>query len=215
MIAKKSTTASKPTKKPSILKTVRLLDFHVYDDKTTEPDPSSSDDSSTDNVKSKSDDGNFVIQMFGIDESGETYAILINDFHPFFYIKVGDDWNQGTVNQLCQHIKNKIGKYFEDSIISATIVDYNKLYGFSAGKKHKFAKFVFKTTAAFNKTKGLWYEYIKTDAGGNDRKPRPLQFSGISLQLYESSIPPILRYFHINNVSPSGWISIPLTKLKK
>jgi len=211
MIAK-----TKATKKPSVLKTVRLLDFHVYDDKTTVPDSSSSsDDSSMDNPKSKSDDGNFIIQMFGIDESGETYAIMIDDFHPFFYIKVGDDWNQGTINQLCQHIKNKIGKYFEDSIISATIVDYNKLYGFSAGKKHKFAKFVFKTTAAFNKTKGLWYEYVKTDTGGNDRKPRPLQFSGVTLQLYESSIPPILRYFHISNVSPSGWISIPLTKLKK
>lgn len=210
MIAKKST---KPTKKPTVLKTIRLLDFHMYDDKTTEPE--SSDDSSTDNAKkAKSDDGNFIIQMFGIDEAGETYAILIDDFHPFFYIKVGDDWTQGNVNQLQEHIKYKTGKYFEDSIVSATIVEHNKLYGFSGGKKSRFAKFVFKTTAAFNKVKGLWYEYIKTETG-NDRKPRPFHFSGVSLQLYESSIPPILRYFHINNVSPSGWISIPLTKLKK
>jgi hypothetical protein len=33
MIAKK---LAKPTKKPSILKTVRLLDFHVYDEKSNE-----------------------------------------------------------------------------------------------------------------------------------------------------------------------------------
>jgi DNA polymerase elongation subunit (family B) len=200
------------SRKPCILKSVRLLDFHVYDEKPEEPDIS--DESSGDQNK-PIEQGKFIIQMFGIDEYGETYAILIDDFHPFFFIKVGDNWTQGNVNQLSNFIQNKIGKYYQDSIVSATIVDYNKLYGFSAGKKSKFAKFVFKNVAAFNKVKGLWYEYVKGDNGENNRKSRPLQYSGINLQLYESSIPPVLRYFHIHNVSPSGWISVPLNKLKK
>jgi DNA polymerase elongation subunit (family B) len=200
------------SKKPCVLKTVRLLDFHVYDEKPEEQEIS--DDSSGDQNK-PIEQGKFIIQMFGIDEDGDTYAILIDDFHPFFFIKVGDNWTQGNVNQLSNFIQNKIGKYYQDSIVSATIVDYNKLYGFSAGKKSKFAKFVFKNVAAFNKVKGLWYEYVKGDNGENNRKSRPLQYSGINLQLYESSIPPVLRYFHIHNVSPSGWISVPLNKLKK
>ena len=37
-------------------------------------------------------------------------------------------------------------------------------------------------------------------------------FKGITLELYESTIPPLLRYFHIHNVSPSGWIFIHTTR---
>ena len=33
-------------------------------------------------------------------------------------------------------------------------------------------------------------------------------FKNIPLFIYESAIPPLLRYFHIKEISPSGWISI-------
>ena len=32
-------------------------------------------------------------------------------------------------------------------------------------------------------------------------------FSGTPTKIYESNIPPLLRFFHINDISPSGWIS--------
>jgi len=203
-------------KKPVIHKTFRLLDFHIYDEMVQSGGDSSSDDGSVDSdAKTKADAGKFVIQMFGINESGETCSFFVSDYQPFFFMKVGDQWNQGNVTQLSIEIKQKIGRYYEDAIVSATLVEFNKLYGFSAGKKHKFAKFVFKSQSAFNKVRGLWYQYIKTDDGRNDRKPFPLRSQGVTLELYESTIPPLLRYFHIQNVSPSGWVSIPLNKVTK
>ena len=203
---------SKIIKKPVVHKTFRLLDFHIYDDKPEVPEDNSSVDSDT---PAKRDDGTFVIQMFGINESGETCSLFVSDFQPFFFIKIGDQWNQGNVNLLANEIKQKIGRYYQDAIVSATLVEFNKLYGFSAGKKHKFAKFVFTSTAAFNKVRGLWYQYIKTEDGRSDRKPFPLRSQGVTLELYESTIPPLLRYFHIQNVSPSGWVSLPLNKVTK
>ena len=45
--------------------------------------------------------------MFGINEKGETAAIFVNGFTPFFYVKVGDDWNNSDrevfISQL-QHL---------------------------------------------------------------------------------------------------------------
>ena len=35
------------------------------------------------------------------------------------------------------------------------------------------------------------------------------------LEIYESCIPPLLRYFHIQTISPSGWVKINMTKSKK
>jgi len=33
--------------------------------------------------------------------------------------------------------------------------------------------------------------------------------------LYEANIPPLLRFFHIKDISPSGWIALPLKKIKE
>ena len=35
------------------------------------------------------------------------------------------------------------------------------------------------------------------------------------LEIYEGNIPPLLRYFHISQISPSGWINIKKGKPKQ
>ena len=51
---------------------LRLVDFNIKNDKEDE----------------------FKIQMFGLNEDGETYSIIVKDFTPFFYVKVGKNWNR-------------------------------------------------------------------------------------------------------------------------
>jgi DNA polymerase elongation subunit (family B) len=146
--------------------------------------------------------------MFGINEEGETSSIYVNDFHPFFFVKVSENWTQGNANLLLQEIKGKVGAFYENSILSAKLVDYHKLYGFSAGKMHKFVQITFQNTSVMNKVKNLWYDYT-----GEHRKFRKYLCQGVELELYESNIPPLLRYFHIHSISPSGWVSIPMNKM--
>ena len=203
----------KPKSKPkrAVLKTVRLLDFHIYDEKPEKEESSEDDDSVHETKKpyeSKIDESHFVIQMFGLNEEGETYSLFVSDFQPFFFVKVGNNWGQSTVNKLLSEIKQKLGKYYEQSIESAKLVEYNKLYGFSGGKLDKFAHFTFKNTSTMNKVKNMWYEY--TEDGY--RKSKSYIFEKTNLILYESSIPPLLRYFHIQNISPSGWVSVATSK---
>lgn len=195
-------------KKPIITKSFRLIDFHIYDEKVQNDNDSGSDSNDNEEkFKEKVDESKFVIQMFGVNEFGETCSIYVNDYNPFFFVKVGENWNQGNANALLQEIQKKVGKYYEESIIGAKIVDYHKLYGFSAGKMHKFVQLTFRNTSVMNKVKNLWYDYT-----GEERKFRKYFSQGVELELYESSIPPLLRYFHIHNVSPSGWVSIQLNK---
>ena len=35
----------------------------------------------------------FHIQMFGLNEHGETCSLYIKDFKPFIYIKMGNNWD--------------------------------------------------------------------------------------------------------------------------
>ncbi len=190
------------------VKSFRLLDFNVYDER---PERENSEGSGNRGVFK--DESTFIIQMFGINEEGKTCCLYINDFKPFFYVKVADDWTKREVNGLLGEIKKTIGRFYDESIISAELIEKNKLYGFTAGKKYKFVHFVFKNTNVMNKVKNMWYEY--SENGGRKMKSYmypPNSANQTALELYESSIPPILRYFHIHNISPSGWVYVSIDR---
>ena len=193
---------------PIMEKSCRLLDFNIYDESNEDAS------SGSDNDKSKNcDKKQFIIQVFGINEKGETFCLFINDYMPFFYIKVDEDWDFGKRDEFLGHIKNKVGKYFEDSIGECKLIKKKKLYGFDGGKEHKFIKISFKNTIVMNKVKNLFYDYNKKS--GRRLNPDGYYYNRSYLQLYEANIPPLLRYFHIKEISPSGWICIPLKKAKR
>ena len=186
--------------------TFRLLDFNIYNERIG--DANSSDGGK----KTYTDTNVFQIQMFGLNEHGETCSLLVSNFQPFFYVLVQDNWDIPTKNQFILYIKSKIGKYYEKSILEkeCIIVKRKKLYGFDAGKEYKFIKMVFTNMNAFNKTKNLWYSDYKQ---GRKLLKDGLVFNNYSTELYEANIPPLLRFFHIKDLSPSGWISISNKKI--
>ena len=202
-------------KRLTVAKSFRLFDFHVYDESPQKED-SGSDASSTEGTKpSNKDDQSFVIQMFGVNEKGDTCCIYVNDFQPFFFVKVGDNWDDYTARTFIDFIKKGVQKRYNESIASFKLVERQKLYGFSGGKSSKFIQIVFKNTTAMNRYKNLWYDYNQDGGDGNYRKRKPFIFNKVSIELYESNIPPLLRYFHIHNISPSGWVSFNTNRVLK
>ena len=210
-----SKTIIKRSKKPLIKKYFRLFDFHTYDEVNIEEDSDNNSESSYGNEKNKKfakDEKIFVIQMFGVNEKGETCSIYVKDFQPFFFILIGKEWKNQEIIEMVKEIKTRIGKKYNDSIVKHEIVEYNKLYGFTAGKRDKFVKLTFKNTEVMNRVKNLWYTYTENQ----ERKKTGFKFLNTNLELYESgNIPPLLRFFHINEITPSGWISFYLSRVTK
>jgi len=199
---------------PVVKKQVRLFSFQTYDEAPSKSNENSSDEEKANRYKDKQQ---FIIQMFGLNEKGETFCIYIRDFKPFFYVSVGDDWTPYNMRCLEEHVKKLLPKNMQESILSTELVDYNKLYGFTAGKKSKFVKFTFKNSIVMKKVRGLWIEYIEDQdrPGKNTSRMKTFIFQGLKLELYESNIPPLLRYFHIYNISPSGWVEIPTNRVER
>ena len=193
-------------------KVVKLFDFNVYNGNEAVQASSGSEEEYT----VKHDKANFMIQMFGVDEKGKTSCIIVEGFKPFFYVMVNDTWDIPTKTAFLEHMKEKVGKYYEKSIVDCVIIKRKKLYGFDGGKEHKFVKFEFENIACFNKAKNLWYgDYSVNPVNGrSDRKllPTGYMFRGTQTYLYEANIPPLLRFFHIKEISPSGWVVIPMKK---
>ncbi len=187
----------------------KLFDFNVFNDKSDDND--GSDDGE---YIAKKDNTNFMIQMFGINEQGKTCSILVEEYKPFFYVKVADNWTINLKNSFLLHLKQKVGAYYADSIIEAKLIQKKKLYGFDGGKEHKFVMLRFNNINAFNKVAKLWFK-VGTDDEGNYEKKLLLKgylYADTYTEIYESNIPPLLRFFHIKEISPSGWVSLPQGK---
>ena len=193
------------------MSTFRLLDFNVLNQSEEERDQDQDDDSCENEkqaYKQKTDTTKFLVQMFGINKIGKSCSIIVENFNPFFYVLVDETWKKSTKDQFLQHIKTKMGKYYANSINDCIIVKRKKLYGFDCGKTYKFIKIEFNSILSFNKAKNLWYsEYIQER--GRILLEDGYLFSNTKTRLYEANIPPLLRFFHICDISPSGWIMIP------
>jgi len=153
----------------------------------------------------------FLIQIFGVNELGQTFSVVVEGFKPFFYVMVNDNWNISIKDQFLEDIKKRMGKYYENTISECIIIKRKKLYGFDGGKEHKFIKLEFTSIWAFNKAKNLWYSDWTKD--GRKILENGYIFHNTKIRLYEANIPPLLRFFHIKDISPSGWIAVPNKKI--
>jgi DNA polymerase elongation subunit (family B) len=182
---------------------LRIFDFNVYNGKD------SSCESSDDEQNVYKDTNSFVIQIFGVNEQGKTFSVTAEGYKPFFYVMVDDKWNIQMKEEFQGHLKEKLGKYYQNSITECKIIKRKKLYGFDGGKEHKFIFIEFANLNAFNKAKNLWYtDYNK----GHTLLKNGYRFRDTDIKLYEANIPPLLRFFHIRDISPSGWVAIPKKK---
>ena len=162
----------------------RLFDFNVYNESE-----------------------NFMIQMFGVDEQGKTYSLTAEGFRPFFYLLVSDKWKKKEKENFLRHLNSILGK--KDSITRCKLIHRKKLYGFDGGKDHKFILLEFANMNAFNKIKNLWYSTYKD---GHTLLKNGFRFNETDIILYEANIPPLLRFFHMQDISPSGWVAVPIKK---
>ena len=108
-------------------------------------------------------------------------------------------------NAFVEFLQQHVGNYYKDSILECKLIKKQKLYGFDAGKKHRFLEIKFANTIVMNKVKNIFYSKTKN---GRKLMEKGFKFSSSNLYLYEANIPPLLRCFHIQQISPSGWIEI-------
>jgi DNA polymerase elongation subunit (family B) len=193
--------------------TFKLFEFNVYNSKG--PSQSSDEDDDDNGMGSfNRDNSTFAIQMFGINEQGQKASILVEEYQPFFYLKVGDKWTKSIKDQFVTHLKTKLGKYYENSIVECKLIERKKLYEFDAGKLHRFIQIKFANVPAYNRVKNFWYKDSVNSEGEKERGliPNGFWFKDCHVELYEANIPPLLRFFHLREISPSGWIALPCKK---
>ena len=87
----------------------KLLDFNVYDDNII-----------NENSSKYRDNREFMVQVFGLNEKGETASIFIEGFTPFFYVKVDATWTESKKTCFINELKNRMAHSMKTQLLKAS-----------------------------------------------------------------------------------------------
>ena len=169
--------------------------------------------------KNKSDyeqDENYTIYIYGTTDNNITVCTKVLNFKPFFYIKPPKNWNglddktfKMKVKEFETRLMNdnynssfKGGKTFKKKIIGddyhshfhkIEIVSKKDFWGFTNNENFRFLKIIVNSLFMYNNLKYFFQSKDIISEG---------------FKLYESNIDPFLRFIHIKEIKPCGWIKI-------
>jgi len=151
----------------------------------------------------------YTVYGMGLTDTGESITIKVNEFKPYFYISIPEEW---TIKVCCRFLKmikdskkedNKprIPYWLANDICDKKIVQHCIFKNFTNNKQFKFLKLVFHTKNAMT-------TYARVIKNLMDESHDPCY---TKIELYEDRLDPLLRFFHETNIKPSGWVKVDIT----
>lgn len=163
----------------------------------------------------------YTIFAFGVNRQGQSICCRINEFKPYFYIRIPDDYDDNDIED------------FKDYFTLDTVEEYGKLDKHDINAEVKFSSMYYKSTIVedeievvekeifwkfmnnakfrflkipFHSKEGLraFYDYFK--------EPIALNIGGrkgkYKYNLFEADFEPMLRFYHEQKVLPTGWVNV-------
>ena len=139
------------------------------------------------------------IYLFGKTVDGQSVRACIEGFEPFFYVrlptegrKIRSEFEQGLSPALKPWLRSLVKVEYESA---------KTLYGYTGGANFPFAKLSVPSLTAFRALRKVFLdpEFSKPifQLGGHGR-----------LEVYEANLDPMLRFFHLRNIKPCGWVTV-------
>ena len=158
---------------------------------------SSEDEEDPEAKRYKSFDREYVIRIFATTKRGTSIGINVFNYTPHFFVEVPEKiaQNKYKLSGMVAKIKGKMARTTRENLLAFDVVRRKNLYGFTNNKMFPYLRLVFKDTTSMN---GALRALRENEIYGESFKDK----------IFESNIPPFLRFIHKNNIQPAGWIKI-------
>jgi DNA polymerase elongation subunit (family B) len=134
----------------------------------------------------------YLIKLFGVTEEGKSVAVNILDFPPFFYIRYDHpSINNYNLNKLKTFVEDQISSQLKAHVLAPKAFYKKDFWGFTNNEKKIFVRFTFKSMKAWRSAAYILRSHFP---------------------LYESNIEPFLRFMHVRDIEPTGWVRIERAK---
>lgn len=166
------------------------------------------------------DMGRLIIYLFGRMMDGKDICLRVENFEPYFMVKLPENFHD--VEKLINYLKYSVEKKTEnnpryrgnlaETLSSYEIVNNYDLYEFKGEESVRFLKFSFYSNLGFQ-------EYVNCFSSKIDgvNEPKPININGTMhiFHLYETKLEAHLRFFHMRNITGSGWVKVHKKNLEK
>ena len=179
---------------------LQIYDWETYDEEVDIDDSNSESESDCDTPTISQ---NFVIYLYALTQKGENVSIKVNGFTPYFWIEIPNFWKPSWTSIFADELKESLPKNMRDEYIeeysTKSLRPRFKFRNNQWGKKTLFMQLVFKS----EKAQKYIYFRLKEPYKGSISGLRKHQFA-----IYEKNVLPVLRFIHIQELKPSGWITL-------
>jgi DNA polymerase elongation subunit (family B) len=154
----------------------------------------------------------YTINIYGKNKDGISICTKVIGFKPFFYIKPPETWEDLSENDFKKKVRELhlkllddtydskfkgkitkkpiISKYYSSHLCELKIERKKDFWGFTNNKEFRYIKIIVKSLGLFNNLK-YYFQDCKD-----------------GFILCESNIEPFLKFIHIQNIKPCGWIKV-------
>ena len=147
----------------------------------------------------------FTIHLFGCLENGRPLRCDVTGFRPFFYLRLPAA-AEGRIGAATDAIRSYLRAQrvpLEEVLIKR--VQKHVFYGFTAGGRYRFLELSFPSLGLFRMVRNL---FLDDTLRPSTRQPLDGVLRGHVIEVFEANLEPMLRFLHVQNIAPCGWVRI-------
>ena len=151
--------------------------------------------------------GAYEITIFGATAEGYSVSLAVTDFEPFFYIELPDAWTRREIGIYEEYLLRVLNDK-EQKAVTLTTEKHRSFWDFTNNRSFNFLK-------VQAKSKRIWTK-LRDTCQDEACLPLPIPAAlfnqaakgNLTLRVFEANIDPMLRFFHIREIKPAGWITV-------
>jgi DNA polymerase elongation subunit (family B) len=140
----------------------------------------------------------YQIVIFGATAEGYSVSLAVTGFEPYFYVEMPSSWSS-TDRATYQQFLTKRLNAKEKSAVSFAVEKHKSFWDFTNNQRFSFLKIQ-------TRSKRLWTKL--RDICQDRDTCLPIPYKGETLRVFEANIDPMLRFFHLRELKPAGWLFV-------
>lgn len=146
----------------------------------------------------------YLITLYGVTEQGNSVALEVHNYKPHFYIEIPRGAPRTTSEAIKRILKKGVFPAAYDKVVFEE-VKKGKLYGYTNRAKFNFLRVEVPNMSVFYRMRK---QLLTKKSGSCKNFPLPGFHRPVKLEIYESNIDPLLKFFHARDAKPAGWIKL-------
>lgn len=148
----------------------------------------------------------YLVKLYGVTSTGDHVSVNVLNFTPFFMVRINHKITSLFLQRFKEYVASRLPMGLKSHFMDAKCLKKKDFWGYQADNEFTFLRLTFISQAAYKA--GIRVLQREIQILGVHHHP-------IRYKLYESNIDPFIRFMHIKNITPTGWISIPAGSYQK